>query len=75
MKWLKNTSSKMITVNNTPHPYTAGMTIKSLLEEKSYVFPALVVKINGRVVEDEDFAVTAVNDGDIVLAIHTFAGG
>ena len=65
----------MITVNNNSHPYTPGMTIKSLLAEKNYVFPALVVKINGRVVEDEDFAVTAVNDGDNVMAIHTFAGG
>ena len=65
----------MITVNNTPHPFTPGMTIKSLLEEKEYVFPALVVKINDRVIEDDDFAVTAVNDGDNVMAIHTFAGG
>ena len=75
MKWLKNISNEMITVNNTPHPYTPGMTVKSLLEEKNYVFPALIVKINGRVVEDADFAVTAVDDGDNILAIHTFAGG
>jgi len=65
----------MITINNNEHPYTPGMTIKSLLEEKNYVFPALIVKLNDRVIEDDDFAVTAVNDGDIVLAIHTFAGG
>jgi len=65
----------MIIVNNSEHPYTPGMTIKSLLEEKNYVFPALIVKLNGRVIEDEDFAATAVNDGDNVLAIHTFAGG
>ena len=65
----------MITVNNTEHPFTPGMTIKSLLEEKNYVFPLLVVKLNGKVVEDSDFAATAVNDGDNVLAIHIFAGG
>ena len=65
----------MITINNNEHPYTPGMTIKSLLEEKNYVFPALIVKLNDRVIEDDDFAVTAVHDGDIVLAIHTFAGG
>ena len=65
----------MITVNNTGHPFTPGMTIKSLLEEKNYVFPMLVVKLNGKVIEDEKFAVTAVNDGDNVMAIHVFAGG
>ena len=65
----------MITVNNTEHPFSPGMTIKSLLEEKNYVFPMLIVKLNGKVVEDVDFAVTAVNDGDDVKAIHVFAGG
>ena len=65
----------MITVNNTDHPFSPGMTIKSLLEEKNYVFPILIVKLNDRVVEDADFAVTAVNDGDNVKVLHIFAGG
>ena len=65
----------MITVNNTDHPFMPGMTIKSIMEEKNYIFPLLVVKINGRVVEDADFAVTSVNDGDNVIAMHVFAGG
>ena len=65
----------MITVNNREHPFRPGMTIKSLLEEKNYVFPMLIVKLNGKVVEDGDFAVTTVNDGDSVMAIHVFAGG
>ena len=65
----------MITVNNTEHPFTPGMTIKSLLQEKNYVFPMLVVKLNGKVIEDENFAVTAISDCDSVMAIHVFAGG
>ena len=65
----------MITVNNTDHPFRPGMTIKSLMEEKNYVFPILIVKLNDRVVEDADFAVTAVNDGDNVKVLHIFAGG
>ena len=65
----------MITVNNTDHPFSPGMTIKSLMEEKNYVFPILVVKLNDRVIEDADFAVTAVNDGDDVKVLHIFAGG
>ena len=65
----------MITVNNADHPFRQGMTIKSLLEEKNYVFPLLVVKLNGRVVEDADFAVTAVSEGDNVTVMHLLAGG
>jgi len=65
----------MITVNNTDHPFKPGMTIKSLLEEKNFVFPLLVVKLNGRVVEDADFAVTTVSDGDNVVVMHLLAGG
>ena len=65
----------MITVNNTDHPYSPGMTVKSLLEEKNFVFPLLVVKLNGRVVEDTDFAVTEISDGDNVMVMHLLAGG
>jgi sulfur carrier protein len=65
----------MIKINNTEHPFTTGMTIRSLLDEKNYGFPMLVVKLNDRVIEDDDFATTAVNDGDDIKAIHVFAGG
>jgi len=65
----------MITLNNTDYPFSPGMTIKSLMEEKNYDFPTLVVKINDRVIEDADFAATAVNDGDKVMIMHLFAGG
>ena len=65
----------MITVNNTDHPFSPRMTISSLLEEKNFVFPLLVVKLNGLVVEDADFADTAVSDGDDVTVMHLLAGG
>ena len=65
----------MITVNNKDHPFSPGMTIKSLMEEKNYDFPILVVKINDRVIEDADFASTEVSDGDRVMVMHVFAGG
>ena len=65
----------MLTVNNTEHPFSEGMTIKSLLDEKGYVFHRIIVKLNGRVVEDANFADTLLKDGDNVKAIHIFAGG
>jgi len=65
----------MLTVNDTEHPFHEGMTIKTLLDEKGFVFPLIIVKINGTVVEDAYFAETLLHDGDNVKAIHIFAGG
>ena len=65
----------MLTVNDTEHPFREGMTIKTLLEEKGFVFRRIIVKLNGKVVEDADFAGTFLQDGDNVKAIHIFAGG
>ena len=65
----------MLTVNNTEHPFHEGMTIKTLLDEKGFVFHRIIVKVNDKVVEDADFAETFLQDGDNVKAIHIFAGG
>jgi thiamine biosynthesis protein ThiS len=43
--------------------------------EKNFDFPTLVVKINGAVIEDADFDVAEVNDGDDVMIMHIFGGG
>ena len=65
----------MLLVNNTEHPFHEGMTIKTLLEEKGFVFHRIIVKLNGRVLKETDYAGTLLNDGDNVQAIHIFAGG
>jgi len=65
----------MLMVNNTEHPFHEGMTIRTLLDEKGFVFHRIIVKLNGRVVEDADFTETFLKDGDDVKAIHIFAGG
>ena len=65
----------MLTVNNTEHPFHEGMTVKTLLDEKGFVFHRIIVKINDKVIEDADFANTFLRDGDNVKALHIFAGG
>ena len=65
----------MLKVNNSDHPFRDGMTIKALMDEKGFVFHRIIVKLNGRVVEDANYADTKLNDGDDVQAIHVFAGG
>jgi len=65
----------MLKVNNSDHPFRDGMTIKSLMDEKGFVFHRIIVKLNGQVVEDANYPETVLKDGDDVQAIHVFAGG
>jgi len=65
----------MLMINNTEYPFRDGMTIKSLMEEKGFVFHRIIVKLNGHVIEDADYAGTTLSDGDDIQAIHVFAGG
>ena len=65
----------MLKVNNSDHPFRDGLTIKSLMDEKGFVFHRIIVKLNGKVLEEANYADTALKDGDDVQAIHVFAGG
>ena len=65
----------MLKVNNSDHPFRDGLTIKALMDEKGFVFHRIIVKLNGKVLEEANYADTALKDGDDVQAIHVFAGG
>jgi len=65
----------MLNVNHSEYPFHGGMTIKSLMEEKGFVFHRIIVRLNGKIVEDADYAGTLLHDGDNIEAIHIFAGG
>lgn len=65
----------MIRVNNRDSEWEDGLTVERLLEIKNYVFPKIIVKINGKIIQKVDWPTTIINDGDDVQAIHVFAGG
>jgi thiamine biosynthesis protein ThiS len=65
----------MLKVNNSDYPYREGMTIRALMDEKGFVFHRIIVRHNGKIVEETDYAGTLLQDGDVVEAIHIFAGG
>ena len=67
--------SLFIQLNNRPYPYTEGTTISTLMLENNFDFPAIIVKINGIVIEEEKWQTTTVNVGDNVEIIHIFGGG
>jgi len=64
-----------IQLNNRPYPFKDGATIGSLMEENSFDFPSIIVKINGKLINEEDWPLAAVSAGDNVEIIHVFGGG
>ena len=68
-------SKQTIKLNNRPYPFTDGATITSLMAENGFDFPSIIVKVNGKLIEDERWPVTEVAAGDDVEIIHVFGGG
>lgn len=51
------------------------ISVKRLLVEKKFVFPLIVVRVNGKLIKKKDYASTHVVDGDTVEAFHLTSGG
>jgi thiamine biosynthesis protein ThiS len=64
-----------IDVNGDIVPYVEGETISDLLARMSYVFPMLVVVVDGTIVQETDFPSTQFADGAKIEVIHLTSGG
>ena len=65
----------MITVNGESVEYEEGTTVASLLEKHNFIFPMIVVKINGEPVSRDEYGRAPIADGDRVEVIHMISGG
>jgi sulfur carrier protein len=65
----------MIIVNGRKVDFVENETVSGLLKRLKYVFPNVVVKINGELVKKIDFADTVINDESEVAVIHMISGG
>ena len=65
----------MIKINGQDFPGEQGMTVRQVILEKKYTYPALMVSVNGLSVSEEEYDTRQVFDGDSVLIIHPIAGG
>ena len=65
----------MVLVNGDPIDHVEGTTVTSLLARLKFVFPLLIVRINGTVIEREKYDHAEVSDGDEVEIIHMMSGG
>lgn len=62
----------MITVNNRQSEHFDGMTVKDILVSNNFIYEGLIIKVNGKLIEDEAFIV---KEGDDVKVIHICHGG
>lgn len=65
----------MILVNGKEVGYEEGMTVKRLLEKMNYTFPMIIVRVNGKLVNREEWETYEVPEGAKVQALHQIAGG
>lgn len=65
----------IIKLNGRDFPWEEDLTIEEIMKKKKYIFPKIIVKINGQHVQKDDYSTTIVNDGDDVQMIHLLAGG
>jgi len=65
----------MIRVNGKDFNWEEELTVERLLEKKRYTYSRIIVKINGRLIQKDEYASTLIFDEDDVQAIHLLAGG
>ena len=65
----------MIKVNGKSVDFIKNETVSDLLKRMKYVFPNVVVKINGDLVKRTDFKEIIVPDTSEVSVIHMISGG
>ena len=65
----------MIKVNGKNVDFVENETVSGLLKRMKYIFPNVVVKINGKLVKRTDFLDTIVPDKSEVSVIHMISGG
>ena len=64
-----------IDVNGEVLPYIEGETISELLARMNYVFPMLVVVIDGTIIQETDFSSCQFNDSSKIEVVHLTSGG
>jgi thiamine biosynthesis protein ThiS len=65
-----------ITLNNRKETFSPEeMSITQIMEEKSFRFKMLLVKLNGKLIPRESWPQTVVRDADRLDIIHLVSGG
>jgi len=65
----------MMTINGRAADRSGDITVRDLLKAEGFLFPLLIVKINGTYVPRESYETTIVPENAEVHVIHLMSGG
>ena len=65
----------MILVNGDKFPWFEGITVRDVIREKNYIFPLLVVRINGELIRRTEYDSATIPDSASLDIIHLISGG
>jgi sulfur carrier protein len=65
----------MIQVNGEPMAWHEVMTVRDVLIARKYVFPMLIITMNGTLVARKDYETTRVPDRANLQVVHLMSGG
>ena len=65
----------MITINGENVEYEGSLTVFDMLENRGFVFPLLIVRINGVLVSRDSYKKIPISDEDRIDVIHMMSGG
>lgn len=66
---------KLIVNNNIENIDCESLNINELLNYKRFTFKMIVVKVNGKSINKDEYSTTYLKDGDNVQVIHLISGG
>jgi len=65
-----------IVLNNREEELQSGpVTVSELLKVKNFTFKMLIIRINGGLIEKNEYASTEILEGDDVQVLHLISGG
>jgi sulfur carrier protein len=65
----------MLLVNGDPLEWRDGMTVRDLLKARNFIFPLLIVTVDGNLVQRRDYDAHLVPDHADVRVVHLMSGG
>ncbi len=65
----------MIRVNGEQSEWSPDKTVRDVIREKNYLFPLLIVRINGKLISRDKYDSTVIPDEAAVDIIHLMSGG
>lgn len=65
-----------ILLNNKEESFDGDkLSVTEIKQIKKFTYPKLIVKVNGRIIEEADYNTAFVRNGDNVVILHLLAGG